>query len=137
MPFAWNLWCAKSVALEHFHHRTLGILERHHVGDRRLGVAAPFGPDALRRDLALEVAEIGIRRDLETEPHALRLRAAAEHHRMMVDGRGQIDRVRVLGDEVQSQNLGVVFGLLVEIGRLIHGVRDLTDADHVSSLATF
>ena len=52
---------------------------------------------------------------------------------MMVDGRGEKDGVLLLGGERQSQNLGVIFGLLVEIGRLVAGMRDLADADHTNS----
>ena len=42
-----------------------------------------------------------------------------------------------MADERQPQNFGVVFGLLIEIGRLVAGVSDLADADHGNLLSWF
>ena len=60
----------------------------------------------------------------------LRLAAFAQHHRMMIEGRGEIGGVLLLGDQIEAEDVGVVLDLLVEIGRLIGGVGDLLDADH-------
>ena len=125
----------ESVALEHFDHRAFGIGEHQHVGDRRFGIFAALGLDAVARHLLFEIAEIGVGRDLKSDAHALRLRAVAQHHRVMVDGRGEKDGVLLLGGERQSQNLGVILALPVEIGRLVAGMGDLADADHTNSPA--
>ncbi len=93
----------EGVALEHLHDGALGIGEHQHVGDRRLGVLAALGLDAVACDLLFEVVEIAIGRDLKADAHALRLRALAQHHRMVIDGRGEKDRVLFLGGERQSQ----------------------------------
>ena len=49
-------------ALEHLHHGALRVLERHHLGDRRLGVVLALRLDAVRRGLLLERAEIVVGR---------------------------------------------------------------------------
>ena len=56
--------------------------------------------------------------------------ALAQHHRVMIDGGGEIGRVLLLGDQVEPEDVGVVLDLLVEVGRLVGGVGDLLDADH-------
>jgi hypothetical protein len=63
----------------------------------------------------------------------LRLRPLAQHDGMMIDGRGQINGVFFLRRQRQANNLGVVFGLLRQIGRLVGSMRDLADSDHALS----
>ena len=60
----------------------------------------------------------------------MRLGAMAQHHRVVIDGGGEVYCVLLLGDERQAQDLGVVLGLLVEIWRFVRRVGDLVDADH-------
>ena len=45
--------------------------------------------------------------------------------------------VLFLGGEREPDNVGVVVDLLVEIRRLVAGVRDLADADHITLLFQF
>jgi hypothetical protein len=75
-----------------------------------------------------------VRADLEAEPHALRSAALAQHHRMMVEGRGEVGRVLFLGDKIESEDVGVVLDLPVEVGRLIGRVSDLLHADHLAGV---
>src|SRR6516165_4930540 len=51
---------------------------------------------------------------------------------MVIDGRSEIRRVLFLRRKRQSQYIGVVLDLLVEIGGLVGGVSDLADADHAN-----
>src|SRR5204862_2666946 len=120
------------VALEHLHHRTLRVGERDHIRDRGLGILPALGLDAVALDLALERTEIVLWPDLKSEADAFGLRAPTQHHRVMVDGRGQIDRVLVFPGHGQAEHVGVVFRLLVQVGHLVHGVGDLLDADHAN-----
>src|SRR5262249_626032 len=80
-------------------------------------------------DLLFEAVEIGRVRNLKADPRALCLRALAQHDRVMIDSRGEVDGVFLLRHQGQPDNVGIVFGLLREIGRLIGGVRDLAYAD--------
>ena len=75
----------EGVALEHLHHRALGIGKGQHVLDRRLGVFAALGGDAVAFDLVFKSVEIGRRRNLKTDARALRLRAPAQHEGMVID----------------------------------------------------
>jgi hypothetical protein len=120
MPLCWN-FCA------------LGIGEHQHVRDRRLRILLAFGLDAVGRDLLFEVAEIGVSGNLERHARALRLRAFAQHDRMMVHRGSEIDRIVVLGRDREPENIGIIFGLPIEIGRLVAGVGDFADADHANS----
>src|ERR1700678_1540051 len=52
---------------------------------------------------------------------------------MMVDRGGEVHDILLLGYKHQPEDIGVVLGLLVEIGRLIGSVADLVDADHADS----
>src|SRR5262249_9448855 len=119
------------VALEYLHHGSLRVLERNHVRDRGLGILAALRLDAVALDLFLECAEIVVGGDLESDPHAFRLRSLAQNHRVMVDSRGEIDGVLALFGRREAEYLGVVFGLLVDIGHFVNCVGDLLDADHV------
>src|SRR5262249_32547866 len=119
------------VALEYLHHGSLRVLERNHVRDRGLGILAALRLDALALDLLFERTEIVVGGDLESDTHAFRLRSLAQNHRMMVDGRGEIDGVFALFGRREAEHLGVVFGLLVDIGHFVNRVGDLLDADHV------
>ncbi len=51
----------EGVALEHLHDGAFGIGEHQHVGDRRLGVLAALGLDAVACDLLFELVEIAHR----------------------------------------------------------------------------
>jgi hypothetical protein len=84
-------------------------------------------------DLLLESIEIGRGRNLKADTRALCLRALAQHDGMVIDRRGEIDGVFFLRRKRQADDLGVILGLLREIGRLVGGVRDLADADHAVS----
>ena len=117
--------------LEHLHQGALRIFEGDHVGDGRLRVLQAPCLDAVRRGLLLERVEIVVRPDLETETHALRCAAVAQHDRVMVESRGEIGGILILGDEVQAEDIGVVLNLRVEIGRFISRVRDFLHADHL------
>ena len=119
-------------ALEHLDGGALRVLEGEQVGDRRLRVLLALGLQPVALDLALERGEVVLGRDLEAQPHAFRLRSLAQHHRVMIDRRGQIDRILVLAGDGEAENLGVVFGLLVQIGHFVDGVGDLLDADHAN-----
>src|SRR5262249_46420123 len=123
----------KVAALEHFHDRALGILEHQHVGDRRFGILAALGGDPVATQLLFESIEIGGRRNLKADARALRLRALAQHDRMMIDRRGEIDRILLLCRDGETENCRVIFGLLRQIRRFIGSVRDLADADHARS----
>ncbi len=80
--------------------------------------------------LPLEIVEIVVRPDLEADAHALRLVALAQHHRVMIDRVGEKGRVLVLADERHAEDVGVIFGLLLDIRHLVADVGDLADADH-------
>ena len=118
------------VPLEHLHHRPLRILEGDHVRNRGFGVLAPLGFDAMALNLFLERAEVFLGPDLEAEAHASRLRSLVQHHRMMVDGRRKIDGVFAFVGERETDHLGVILGLLVDVGHFVDRVGDLLDADH-------
>ena len=75
--------------------------------------------------LLLEGVEIVVGRDLEAEAHAFRLRALAQHHGMVIDRRGEIDGVLVLAGHGETEDVGVVLDLLVDVGHLVGGVGDL------------
>src|SRR5262249_20181353 len=97
-----------------------------------------LGLDALRLRLLLECAEIVVEAYLEAEPHALALVAAAalaQHHRMMVERRGQERRVLFPRVQRQPEHVGVIGDLPLEVGRLIGGVGDLLDADDVAGVS--
>jgi hypothetical protein len=126
---------AESLALrfrpfEHFHHRALRILERDHVADRRLRILLPRGAQPVRRGLLFEAVEIVVGTKLESDSRAFRLFAPAQDHRMMVIGICHIDRVALLRNEGQPEDVRVILRLLVEIGGLIAGVRYLSHSDH-------
>jgi hypothetical protein len=130
----WKFLRLRLGTLEHLHQRALRVLEGHHVGDRRLRVLQPARLHAMRVRLLLEGVEVVVRADLEAEPHALRSAALAQHHRMMVEGRGEVGRVLFLGDKIESEDVGVVLDLPVEVGRLIGRVSDLLHADHLAGV---
>jgi hypothetical protein len=116
--------------LEHLHDGSLRILEGEHVGNRRLGILAAGRPDAVRRGLFFKCVEIVVRPELKPDAHALHLGAPAQHHRVMIDGVGQIRGILLLGREGQAENVGVISDLLVDVGHLVAGMSDLADADH-------
>ena len=120
--------------LEHLHDGALRVLEHDGVGNGRLGIALARGLDAVRGGLALEGVEILVDADLKAEMHAFGRRAPAQDHRMMVDGVGEIDGAVLLADDGQPEDVGVIFRLLVQVGRLVAGMSDLAYADHVMIL---
>ena len=120
----------EGVPFEGLHHGALRILEGDHVRDRGLGVSQALGHEAVALDLFLERAEVVLGRDLKSETHALRLRSLAQHHRMMVKRRCKIRGILALIGEREADYLGVIFGLLVDIGHFVDRVGDLLDADH-------
>src|SRR5262249_18754181 len=107
-----------------------GVLERNRLANRRLRVLLAVGLDALALHLLVEIAEVVVGPDLEADAHAPRLVALAQHHRVMVDRAGEISGILVATDQREAENLGVVLELLVDVGHLIRGVRDLADPDH-------
>jgi len=44
---------------------------------------------------------------------------------VVIDGRGEVSGVLVLADQRQAEDVGVVFGLLCDVGQLVAGMRDL------------
>jgi hypothetical protein len=76
----------------------------------------------MRRSLLLERAEIIVGSDLETDRRAFRYRGAAQDDRVVVNRVGQVDRLLVLAGQREPQDVGVVFGLLVQIRRLVDRV---------------
>src|SRR5262249_61070580 len=60
-----------------------------------------------------------------------RLRTLAQPPRVMVEGRGEINGVLALVGRREADHLGIIFGLLVDVGHFVNGVGDLLDADHV------
>ena len=122
----------KCLALEHLQDRALRIGEGEHVGNGGIGIFLALGLDAVPVHLALERVEVVVGAELKADAHALRLRAPAQHHAVMIDGGGKIGDVLVLLGQRQAENVGVVFDLLVEIGDVVAGVGDLLDADHAS-----
>ena len=105
-PFALEPLSGELAALEHLYDRALRVLEGDHLGDGRLGFLLALGLDAVTADLALELAEIIIRPDLETDADAFGFRSFPQHHRMMVDRVGEIGGVLLLGRKGETENLG-------------------------------
>src|ERR1700746_926136 len=85
----------------------------------------------MARCLLLERGAVVVRADLKADAGALRLRTWPQDHAVMVDRVRQIDRILVLGDKRQAENIGVIVGLLVDFGRLIGRMRNLANAYHV------
>jgi hypothetical protein len=131
-PLVRETLSGEGVALEHLHDRSLGILEGEQVRDRGLRVLFSLGLGAVLLHLLLERIEIVVGADLKADARALRLRALAHDHGVMIDGRGEIDRVLVLARNREAEDLGVILDLLVDVGHLVSGVGDLLDADHVN-----
>ena len=130
MPLRWNLCVSEFRLPEHLDDGAFRILEGNQVRDCRLGVFLHYGLDPVRGGLPLKRAEIVVRPDLKTEAHALRLHALSQHDRMMIDCVGEIDRILVLGDQGQPENIRVVFRLLLRVRHFIAGMSDLAHADH-------
>src|SRR5262249_23662849 len=120
----------EGVPLEYFHYGSLRILEPDHVRNRGFGVFPALGFNAVALNLLLEVAEVVLRSDLEAEPHALCLRSLAQHHGVVIKRRSKIHRILVLIRRRETDDLGVVLALLVDIRNFVNGVGDLLDADH-------
>ena len=80
--------------------------------------------------LLLERVEIVALADLKADAHALRLRALAQHHRVVIDRVGEEDRVLFLGRQRHAEDVGVVVGLLFQVRHFVAGVGDLLHADH-------
>src|SRR5437879_4825701 len=53
---------------------------------------------------------------------------------MMIDGVSEVDRIAILLDQGQSENVGVIFRLLLRVGRFVAGINNLAHADHGRSL---
>ena len=121
-------------ALEYLHHRALRIGEGQHIRDRRLRILLAFGLDAVTLHLLFESIEIVSVAELESRRGAHRAcDALAQHHRMMIDRVGEKGRVLFLGRQRHAENVGVILGLLLEVGHFIAGVGDFLDADHADS----
>src|SRR5262249_38470870 len=129
-PGAAKLLVPRLRTLEHFHDGALGVIDDHHLGDRGLGILLARRAQPVRGRLLVEGGEIVLRTELEADARASRLLAAPQDHGMMIVGVGEIGRVALLGDEREAENIRVVLGLLVEIGRLVAGVRYLPHSDH-------
>src|SRR4029077_8310907 len=113
--------------------RAIRIGKRYHLRDRGLRIFLALRFDTVARHVLLERGEVGVGRNLEAKTYALGVRSAPQHHRVMIHGGCEVHRVLFLGNERQAQDLRVILGLLVEIGRFVRGVGDLVDAGHEDS----
>src|SRR5215471_13868602 len=133
MPLDWNFWWENASRLN----TSITVP----LGSAKTSMSLTDGSGSLRRSvempcpatLLFESIEIGRRRNLKADARALRLRAFAQHDRVVIDRRGEIDGVFLLRRKRQADDLGIVFGLLREIGRLVGGMRDLADANHAGT----
>src|SRR5215216_8150470 len=117
-------------ALEHLHDGALRVREGDGFANGGLWVLLAFGLDALGADLLLEGVEIVVGRDLETDTHAFRFRALAQHHRVVIDRAGKVSRILVAIDQGETEDLRVVLDLLVHVRRFVAGMGNFADADH-------
>src|SRR5262249_50208743 len=88
------------------------------------------GVSGVALNLFLDGAEVLLGPDLEAEAHAFRLRPLAQNYRMVVDGRREIGGVFAFVGQRETDDLGVILGLLVDIGHFVNRVGDLFDTDH-------
>jgi hypothetical protein len=89
--------------------------------------------DAVALDLLLERIEIVVLAELERDARAARLRAFAQHDRVVIDGVGEKDRVLLLGGDRHAEDVAVIVGLLLDVGHVVAGVSDFFDSDHMVS----
>ena len=116
--------------LEQLDGRALVVLEREHRADAREGIVAQFALDAVFRELARNLAEVGIRRDLERELQAALLLALVELDRELADLGGEEDAVFLALGDREAEELGVIVGLPREVGGLESRVSDAFGLDH-------
>ena len=117
-------------ALEDFQDRAFGVLEGHQLRDRGLRILFALRLDAVGLHLLFESGEIVALADLKGDAHAVRLRAFAQDHGVMIDRVGEKGGVLFLADERHAQDARVVVGLLFDVGHFIAGVGDLAHTDH-------
>ena len=110
--------------------RALVVLEGQHPAHAGHGVVAQLAVDAVGRERLGELAEIGIRRDLEGEPGAARLVGLLElDHQQPGLGRQEGAVLLALGED-EPGDVRPIGDLLLDVGRLEGRVADASGLDH-------
>src|SRR5262249_35622336 len=86
--------------------------------------------DAVARELATDRGEVGIRRHLERQLGAFRLRGLDELDRELAGAGREKRAVALARDERQADDLGVMLDRLVEVRRFKAGVAEPEKLDH-------
>ena len=107
-----------------------GILEGHGLRNARRGVVAGFAAHALGFETLADVAELGVRIDLEGELGAARLIALVELHHEVADLGRQMHAAVLARRDGEPDDLGEIVDLPFEVGRLEGGVAESLGLDH-------
>src|SRR4029079_8333426 len=110
-------------------HRALRVLERDDLRDTGLGIALARGLEAVAGQLLLEGVEIIAGRDLKSDARAARSGTFAQHHRVVEHAR-EIDGVTLFAHQLTDDDVDIIVGETLEIGRLETGMGDAAYRDH-------
>ena len=115
---------------EHVDLGALRIVERHRLGDAGRGVVARLAAHALGFEALADVAELGVRIDLERQLGAARLIALVELHHEVADLGRQMRPAVLPRRDRKPHDLREIVDLPLEVGRLERGVAHSFDLDH-------
>ena len=115
---------------EHVDLGPLRVLERHRLRNARRGVVAGFATHSFGFETLADVAELGVRIDLEGELGAARLIALIELHHEIADLGRQMGPAVLPRRDRKPHDLGEIIDLPLEIGRLEGGVAEPFSLDH-------
>src|SRR6266508_473361 len=109
----------------------VGILDLEELGDARLGVAPPLGGDAGGRELRLRVLDRP--RNPEREVVEARRVAGQEGDCVVDDPRGEVDCAAFACRDLEAEDVLVVGGEALDVGRGEGEMPDRDDVDHAGA----
>ena len=122
--------CDRRLLGEHVDPGAFRIVERHRLGNARGRIVARLAAHALGFETLADVAELGVRIDLERQLGAARLIALLELHHEVADlGRQMRPAVLPRGNR-KAHDLREIVDLPLEVGGLECGVAESFDLNH-------
>ena len=122
--------CDRRLLGEHIDLGALRVVERHGLRNAGRGVVARLAPHALGFEALADVAELGVRIDLERQLGAARLIALLELHHEVADLGRQMRPAVLPRRDRKPHDLREIVDLPLEVGRLECGVAESFDLNH-------